>query len=60
MERQHQDCAALITQLGGTVDATFSDYDVSVYSGKHRPGYEALLQAIKNGEIDAVAVWHPD
>jgi site-specific DNA recombinase len=60
VERQQSDCATLIEQLGGSVQASFSDNDISAYSGKHRPGYEALLQAIRNGEIDAVAVWHQD
>ncbi len=60
VERQQEDCEALIKQLGGSVVAAYSDNDISAYSGKHRPGYEALLQSIKNGEIDAVAVWHQD
>ncbi|WP_310114698.1 recombinase family protein [Pseudarthrobacter oxydans] len=60
VERQQEDCTALVQQNGGTVVAAYSDNDISAYSGKHRPGYEALLQAIKDGSIDAVAVWHQD
>ena len=60
VERQQEDCEALVRELGGTVVAAYSDNDISAYSGKHRPGYEALLQSIKAGEIDAVAVWHQD
>jgi site-specific DNA recombinase len=33
---------------------------VSAYSGKRRPGFEALLAAVKNGELDALICWHPD
>jgi DNA invertase Pin-like site-specific DNA recombinase len=60
VDRQDGDCHTLVQQLGGTVVATFSDNDISAYSGKHRPGYDALLNSIKNGDIDAVAVWHQD
>ncbi|MGO4470316.1 recombinase family protein [Arthrobacter sp. M-10] len=60
VERQQEDCESLVQQLGGTVAVSFSDNDISAYSGKHRPGYEALLQSIKNSDVDAVAVWHQD
>lgn len=60
VERQQEDCIALVSQIGGHVVATYSDNDISAFSGKHRPGYEALLQSIKAGEIAAVAVWHQD
>lgn len=60
VERQQEDCKKLVAQLGGRLVASFSDNDISAYSGKHRPGYEALLDAIKNREVDAVAVWHQD
>lgn len=60
VERQQDDCEALVEQLGGTVVATFSDNDISAYAGKYRPGYEALLDAIATGEVDSVAVWHQD
>jgi DNA invertase Pin-like site-specific DNA recombinase len=38
----------------------FKDNDVSAYSGKRRPRYTALLDAIRRGEIDMVLCWHPD
>lgn len=60
VERQQDDCESLVERLDGTVVATYSDNDISAYSGKHRPGYEALLQSIRAGEVDAVAVWHQD
>jgi DNA invertase Pin-like site-specific DNA recombinase len=40
--------------------STYSDNDISAYSPKRRPGYESLLEAIKNREVDAVVVWHQD
>lgn len=60
VERQLEDCRALAARLGWTVAATYDDNDLSAYSGKTRPGFEALLDAIKRGEIDAVVCWHPD
>ncbi|MCO4274249.1 recombinase family protein [Pseudarthrobacter sp. HLT3-5] len=60
VERQVTDCRDLVSGLKGEVVAIFRDDDISAYSGKHRPGYESLLQAIKNGDVDAVAVWHQD
>ncbi|WP_431840838.1 recombinase family protein [Gordonia hongkongensis] len=60
VERQLEDCRALAERLGWTVAATYDDNDLSAYSGKTRPGFEALLDAIKCGEVDAVVCWHPD
>jgi site-specific DNA recombinase len=42
------------------VVATHVDNDVSAYSGKRRPGYLALLEAIEAGRVDVVVAWHPD
>ena len=60
VERQQADCEALVKSLGGTVVEVYSDNDVSAYSGKYRPGYETMMEAIRRGEIDSVAVWHQD
>jgi site-specific DNA recombinase len=38
----------------------FTDNDVSTFSAKARPGFEDLLQAVKNGEADSVVVYHVD
>lgn len=60
VERQKADCESLAAQLGGSVVAVYSDNDISAYSGKYRPGYQALLTAIENKEVDSVVVWHQD
>ncbi|OLT50839.1 serine recombinase [Gordonia sp. CNJ-863] len=60
VERQLEDCRALAERLGWTVAATYDDNDLSAYSGKTRPGFEALLDAIKRDEVNAVVCWHPD
>ena len=58
--RQLTACTALTKRLDWTIAATFSDNDISAYSGKTRPGFEALLTAMKNGEFDGLVVWHVD
>ena len=59
--RQLKACTALADRLGWTVAARFTDDDVSAYDKrKRRPGFETLLQAIKNGDVDALIVWHVD
>ena len=56
--RQLEDCRALADQLGWRVVARYDDNDISAYSGKRRPGFEAMLTAMKVGEFGAVICWH--
>src|SRR5271163_144426 len=60
VERQLEDCQAKADQLGWTVTARYDDNDLSAFNGKHRPGFEALLDAMKHAQIDAVICWHTD
>lgn len=60
VKRQEEDCRALAERKGWPVAELFVDNDVSAYSGKARPAYRRMLEAIKHGEIDAVVVWHLD
>lgn len=60
VERQESECRELVEKLGGTIVRVYADNDISAYSGKPRPDYEALLAALRAREIDAVAVWHQD
>jgi site-specific DNA recombinase len=60
VERQLQDCQAKADQLGWTVTAHFDDNDLSAFNGKHRPGFEALLDAMRHAQIDALICWHTD
>src|SRR5690242_12816088 len=59
-ERQENECRRLAHARGWDVADVFVDDDVSAYSGRRRPGYEALLDAMRSGAINAVAVWAPD
>jgi site-specific DNA recombinase len=60
VERQLEDCQALVDQIGGETVLTLTDNDISAYSGKSRPGYLSLLEAMCTGHIDAVVTWHAD
>lgn len=60
VERQVEDCRALAETKGLTVTAVHSDNDVSAYSGRRRPGYEALLEDVRSGRVQAVLAWHED
>jgi len=59
-DRQQADCRALADRLGWTVAEVFTDNDISAYSGKPRPAYRAMLDAIRAGRVDAVLAWHND
>jgi len=58
--RQEDDCRALAAARGWTVVEAFVDNDMSAYSGKTRPEYRRLLDAMKAGQVDAVIAWHTD
>jgi DNA invertase Pin-like site-specific DNA recombinase len=60
LARQEEDCAALCDRLGWTVADVYADNDVSAYSGKTRPEWQRLLDDVKAGAVDAIAVWHVD
>lgn len=61
VQRQLTECTALADRLGWEIAATYTDNDVSAFSGrKRRHGYEALLEAMKQGEVQAVICWHTD
>jgi site-specific DNA recombinase len=58
--RQLEDCTALAEARGWTVAQPFVDNDVSASTGKRRPEYERLLDAIRQGEIAGLVVWDID
>ena len=57
VERQLEDCRALCTAKGWTVDSgsEYVDNDISATKGKPRPEYERLLADIESGRIEAQA-----
>lgn len=60
VERQRADCQALADRLGLTVSRVYQDNDVSAYSRRRRPEYEALLADIESGLVQTVIAWHTD
>lgn len=58
--RQLEDCTALAARLGWDVVTVHSDNDLSAFSGRRRPAFEALLDGMKTGQYDALIVWHVD
>jgi site-specific DNA recombinase len=60
VQRQEQDCRKLAAHLEWPVVAVYVDNDLSAYSGKRRPGFEDMLDAMKNHQFDALICWHTD
>jgi site-specific DNA recombinase len=60
MQRQQADCRRLAESKGFSLVEVFTDNDLSTCSGKPRPGYRRLLNALRGGELDAVVAWHAD
>lgn len=64
-ERQVDDCRAIAGQLSTPqaeyqIVRVFEDNDLSAYSGKRRPDYQAMLTALRDDEADCVIAWHTD
>lgn len=60
VERQERDCRELAARLGWQVTQVFTDNDVSAYRKRRRPGYDALMAALRAGKVDGVLAWHTD
>lgn len=60
VERQRADCQELADRLGWTIIATYTDNDVSAYSGARRSGYEAMCDDLNAGKAQGLLVWHTD
>jgi site-specific DNA recombinase len=60
VERQRKDCVRLAARLGWAVADSYTDNDISAFTGKRRPEYERLLADITAGRITGLITWHPD
>lgn len=56
VERQEKEIRQWAEANGHTIAELFTDNDISAYSGKKRPGFEAVLEH----ENKNVVVWHQD
>lgn len=60
VRRQRADCEALAARLGWDVLDVYEDNDVSATSGRPRPAYERMMQAVGAGRVRGVVVWDVD
>jgi site-specific DNA recombinase len=62
VDRQLADCQELAERKGWQIARTYTDNDISAstFTRKHRPGYAALCEDIKNGVVNAVLAYHPE
>ncbi|PHV64630.1 recombinase family protein [Williamsia muralis] len=60
VNRQVEDCERLAATLGWNVVETYSDNDVSAYSGRRRPSYDRMLKDLASGRASAILAWHAD
>lgn len=60
LQRQLEDCRKLAAERGWVVGHEYVDNDISAYSGKARPGYEAMCSDLAAGVRDAVIVYNLD
>jgi site-specific DNA recombinase len=57
--RQEKACRQIAAEHGWDVVGVFTDDDRSAYSGKPRPRYLDMLDAIKASEVNAIIAWSP-
>jgi site-specific DNA recombinase len=60
VERQAEDCRALIEAKGWMLVETCTDNDTSATSGRRRPGFEDLMSAIERRMVDVIVPWNAD
>jgi site-specific DNA recombinase len=58
--REREDAEKLARSRGWTIVATHSDNDTSAAGSKKRPGFDATMRAVENGDADAVIAWALD
>ncbi|MGH6691141.1 MAG: recombinase family protein [Gammaproteobacteria bacterium] len=60
VDRQREDAEKLAALRGWTIVATHADNDTSAAGGKTRPGFDATMRALENGDAEAVVSWSLD
>lgn len=58
--RQIADCRTLAARKGWSVEGVFVDNDISASTGRRRPEYQRMLEALKAGTVAALVVWDID
>jgi DNA invertase Pin-like site-specific DNA recombinase len=61
VKRQEADCRALCERKGWNVAEVYCDNDRSAFDPrKVRPRYQAMLDAVRRGDVQVIVAWHPD
>lgn len=60
VQSQEESCRELAATNGWEVADTYIDNDISAFSGKTRPSWEAMIDRAKAGGIDGIICWHVD
>ncbi|WP_371748961.1 recombinase family protein [Aquihabitans sp. G128] len=60
IERQTQECEALVERNGWQITQRYPDNAISAPGRKRKPDYEALCAAIASGSVTALVAWDPD
>lgn len=60
VQNQLHNCRRTAEAMGWAVKEEYVDNDISAYSNKVRPQLQAMLQAVRERDIDAIVVWHYD
>ena len=58
VDRQLSDARTLAAARGWEVVAEFKDNSISALNGKHRPGYQQLMNKARAGGLDRIVVFH--
>jgi site-specific DNA recombinase len=59
VKRQEEACRELAAERGWEVVAVYQDDDISAFTGKARPRFEAMKDDIKAGVVNAIVAWAP-
>ena len=60
VDRQEEACQEEAARLGATVVSVETDNSVSAYTGRRRPGFEAVLDYVRSGRASMILCWHLD
>ena len=58
--RQESDCRARVETEGWDLVGTYIDNDISAFSGRPRPRWEALVADVRSGQVDRIVCWAAD
>lgn len=60
VRRQRADCEKLCKTRGWSPVAVYEDNDISAYTGRTRPAYDQMMEAVAEHVVRRIVAWHPD